>query len=195
MAVFASERYQPEPELGFDHEKSVQIIGYFLRAGGGRMDKMKLVKLIYLADRLSFERRGKALNFDQYYSMVNGPVVSSALNGMNGLLGDKAWNKLALGGDNKTVTSLEEVGDDRLSKADLRLLEETWAFFGGMSTAKIRQWTHDNCPEYTEVSASRLSIDLDEILGAVGIANADDRARELRQLQKTLGRLTKTCGA
>jgi uncharacterized phage-associated protein len=195
MAVIASEGFQPEPVLGFDADKSVQVIGYFLRVSGKPMDKMKLVKLIYLADRLSFERRGKALNFDQYFSMRNGPVVSSALDGMNGRLNGKAWSKIALGGDNITVAAIDEIADDRLSKVDVRILAETWESFGKMSAGQLRNWTHKHCPEYTEVEFSRISIDLDELMAAVGIPEADERAREQRSLQRAVGRLTRRCGA
>ena len=57
--------YKPEAALGFNHLKSVQTIAYLIRKAGGSAEKLKLIKLVYLADRLSFERRGKPLNFDR----------------------------------------------------------------------------------------------------------------------------------
>lgn len=194
MAKIASEGYQPEPVFGFDQEKAVQIVGFFLGAANESLDKLKLIKLLYLADRRSFSERGKPLNFDDYYSMPHGPVPSSALNGINGQLADAAWAKIALAGDNKTVVATEEIDTDRLSRADRAILDAVWEEFGTMSAWQLRNWTHKNCPEYTEVGASRISIDVDEILEAVGQENADARAHDLKRMQRNMGKLARACG-
>lgn len=188
--------YKPEAALGFDHLKSVQTIAYFVRQAGGSAEKLKLIKLVYLADRLSFKRRGKPLNFDSYLSLPHGPIASSALNGMDHNLKDAAWDALALADNRKDVTIVAEVTAERLSRADVAILDATWTEFGGMSASQIRNWTHRHCPEYVEVGpASSLPIDLSEILAQVGIKDADNAAREVRTLQKEVGRLERLCAA
>lgn len=195
MAVIASEGYQAEAVLGFDHEKSVQTIGFFLARAGEPVDKLKLVKLLYLADRLSLEQRGRPLNFEEYYSMKHGPVVSSALNGMNGQLRHRAWARLALGNDRKAVTSVGPISDDHLSRADLRILNAIWEQFGSKTASQLREWTHTNCKEYIEVESSRIAILVDEILEAVGHADHEVAARELKFLQRQMGKLSRVCGS
>lgn len=186
----ANPDYQPQAELGFDHAKSVQIVAYFVRKAGGSAEKLKLVKLLYLAERLSFQRRGKPMNFDSYFSLPHGPVASSALNGMDHLLEDEAWDAVHQADNRRDITIDADVTEDRLSRADRAILDGTWGEFGGMSASQIRNWTHDNCPEYVEVEAgSRLPIDLSEIMLQVGIADADNAARDIRRLQKEIGRL------
>ena len=194
MSNDAMERFKPEPDLGFDHEKSVEIIGFFLSEAGKPQDKLKLIKLIYLADRLSMERRGKPLNFDSYYSLPHGPIASSALNGMNQMFAHRAWAKLAIAGDNRAVSAVKNIGTEHLSVAETKILAETWKRYGHMNALEIRDWTHKNCDEYVEVKSSRLSIDLDEIFEAVKVEDADGRARELKALQRSLGRLARACG-
>lgn len=186
----ANPDYKPQAELGFDHLKSVQMVAFFVRKAGGRAEKLKLVKLLYLAERRSFQRRGKPMNFDSYFSLPHGPVVSSALNGMDHLLEDASWDALAQADNRKDITVNGEVAENRLSLADRAILEATWDEFGGMTASQIRNWTHEHCPEYVEVEpGSRLPIDLSEIMGQVGIVDADNAARELRRLQKEVGRL------
>jgi uncharacterized phage-associated protein len=182
--------YKPEAALGFDHLKSIQTIAWFVRKAGGSAEKLKLIKLIYLADRLSFKRRGKPINFDSYFSLPHGPVASSALNGMDHNLNDPAWEALALAENRRDVTIIGDVTEDRLSRADQSILEETWKEFGGMTASQIRNWTHKHCPEYVEVGpAASLPIDLSEILAQVGINDPDNAAREVRTLQKEVGGL------
>ncbi|MEO7240482.1 MAG: Panacea domain-containing protein [Sphingomicrobium sp.] len=190
MALIASEF---TTSTGFDHIKAVQIVAHFLRKAGGKMDKMKLIKLVYLADRTSFGRRSHPMNFDEFFSMQHGPVASSALDGINGKSGCKAWDAVHLVG--VTVTIDQAVSTDRLSRNDREILDDVWAMFGNMSTLKLRQWTHDHCSEYEEVFGTRLSITYEEILQAVGAEEADDIARDLRRLQRELGRLPKADAA
>ncbi len=190
----ATPGYRPEAALGFDHLKSVQTIAYFVRKAGGSAEKLKLIKLVYLADRLSFKSRGKPINFDSYLSLPHGPIASSALNGMDHNLNEAAWDALALGVNRKDVTVVGDVTADRLSRSDLTILDATWAEFGGMTASQIRNWTHRHCAEYVEVGpASSLPIDLSEILAHVGIQDADNAAREVRTLQKEIGRLERLC--
>ena len=50
-----------------------------LERAGGQMNIMKLVKLMYLLDRLSLDRRGVPVAGGDYLSMRNGPVTSELL--------------------------------------------------------------------------------------------------------------------
>lgn len=186
--------FQPEPALSFDHDKAVQIIAHFLRKSGGEADKLKLIKLVYLAERLSLEKRGRTINFDDYFSLPHGPVASTALNGIDGKFDDQAWNSISLAKNRKRVSLMTDPGRDRLSNADVAILDAVWEQHGHRSASQIRNWTHRNCPEYVEVGVkARLPITVAEILEQVGDpAVAREGAIELRQLQvemAALGRL------
>lgn len=183
--------FKPEPTMGFNHLKSVQTIAYFVKKAGGSAEKLKLVKLLYLAERLSFQRRGRPMNFDSYFSLPHGPVASTALNGMDHELDAPEWDALALA-NRRDVTLAQEVGEDHLSRADKSILDATWERFGGMSASQLRNWTHDNCGEYVEVGpSSRLPIEVAEIMAQVGIEAPDAASRDIRALQKEIGRLAR----
>lgn len=186
----ANPEYRPEAALGFDHAKSVQMIAYFVRKAGGSIEKLKLIKLVYLAERRSFAKRGRPMNFDSYLSLPHGPIASSALNGIDHNLLDPAWDGLNLAENRRDVTLAGEVVDDRLSRADRDILDKTWDEFGNKTASQLRNWTHAHCPEYVEVGPGAcLPIDFSDILQQVGHPDPDNAAREVRTLQKEVGRL------
>lgn len=182
--------FRPEAALGFDHIKSVQMIAYFVRKAGGSAEKLKIIKLVYLAERLSFQRRGKPMNFDSYFSLPHGPVASSALNGMDHGLIDPVWDALDQAENKRDITIVGDISDDRLSRSDRSILDNIWDEFGKKTASQLRNWTHKHCLEYVEVGPSAsLPIDISEILVQVGHPDPDNGARAIRTLQKEVGRL------
>jgi len=63
-------------------ETSVQAI-HFLLKSFGEMDKLKIVKLIYFADKYHLITRRRTITGDNYLAMRHGPVGSMVLNILN----------------------------------------------------------------------------------------------------------------
>src|SRR5260370_16830191 len=63
----------------FDVAKATEVAGQFLRREGGAINIMKLVKLVYLLDRISVARRGVPVVGGAYFSLPNGPITSEFL--------------------------------------------------------------------------------------------------------------------
>src|ERR1039457_6692110 len=63
-------------KLLFNEAKATQAATQFLRLRGGRISYIKLIKLLYLADREALIRWGRPITTDCYVSMDVGPVVS-----------------------------------------------------------------------------------------------------------------------
>lgn len=61
----------------FNFKRAVQCLNYFATKEGGKINKMKAIKLIWLSDRLHIRKYGKPITFDKYVAMKNGPVPSS----------------------------------------------------------------------------------------------------------------------
>jgi uncharacterized phage-associated protein len=66
-------------QLRFNEKKATQVAAQLLRLRGGRMSYMKLIKLMYLADREALLRWGRPISTDRYVSMDKGPVLSRVL--------------------------------------------------------------------------------------------------------------------
>ena len=64
----------------FTTRKVAQMAAYFAECSGGTINILKLIKLMYLADRESMHRHGTPISFDRFVSMDHGPVPSQSLN-------------------------------------------------------------------------------------------------------------------
>jgi len=64
----------------FDEQRTAQAAAFFLHKAGGQMSKVKLMKLLYLAERESYRRYGEPISGDTLLSTPGGPVLSTTQN-------------------------------------------------------------------------------------------------------------------
>lgn len=168
----------------FTARKVAQMAAFFATRQGGRIYILKLIKLMYLADRESISRYGSPITFDSFFSLDNGPILSRTLNLISGLLEGSeaaAWDEWIRDRSNHMVSAtqdnLKREDLDELSEADLEVIEHVWAQFGKMDRWTIRDYTHDHCSEWEHPQGSRKEICDRDILIAVGAD--EDKASEL----------------
>ena len=166
----------------FSEKKAAEAAAYFLiraRERSANITLLKLMKLMYLAERESYEKYGFPIIGDRLVSMPHGPVLSRTLNLMNfgnseenpdwySLVADKSGRDMTLNaGAPDTVEGLLELSD-----ADANILESTWRKFGRMSANQLRDYTHDprNCPEWQDPDGSSVTIEVDSLLCNLGYA-------------------------
>ena len=63
----------------FNFERALQASAYLLRLDGKRMGYLRLLKLLYIADREWLAETGESITGDRAYAMKYGPVLSSDL--------------------------------------------------------------------------------------------------------------------
>lgn len=174
-----------EPLVGFRSRKAAQLCAWFaLQSSDKFIEKLKLIKLIYLSERKHLETFEDSMLLDELYSLPHGPICSSTLNGINGVIHGEVWDDYVVRNGNiiMAVKSFDRDSLDDLSEEDLDLAKAVWAQFGHMTASQIRNYTHDNCPEYTELEHGRLPISYRDVLDALG----SDRALELEQEMTSL---------
>ncbi len=174
------------PLVGFRSEKAAQICVYFTDAWGSRIDKLALIKLVYIAERESVRRRGRPMIYDECYSLKDGPICRSALDGINGHIDTDIWSDYIHLDGKKDVYSIKDASLrlDELSESDLEILASIVDTHRGKSGGQLRQWTHvpSNVPEYTEVTEKeRLPITYSDIAIGVGIKHPADVAEGVRE--------------
>jgi uncharacterized phage-associated protein len=69
--------------ITYREEKATQAAARLLQLVGGKLNHMKLIKLLYVADRRALLRFGRPITFDWYVSMPHGPVLSFTLDKIN----------------------------------------------------------------------------------------------------------------
>jgi uncharacterized phage-associated protein len=169
-------------ENWFEDRKAAQVAAFFCEKAGGRIDVLKIVKLIYLSDRKSMETSAFPITNDRFVSMPHGPVNSLTMNCIDGNVESGAWSDLIRARSGYQVglaRTLEEDDIDELSDFELDILESVWSDFGGMSKWEIRDWTHAHCPEWEDPNGSSNPIPHERVLKFLGVANADTISQEI----------------
>ena len=178
-----------QPCAGFRSQKAAQICAYFANESGGTIEKLKLIKLIYLSERKFLSEYHHPMLFDEYYSLPHGPICSSTLNGINGVIHEDLWDEYIARNGNIVVAvkSVERDDLDHVSDAELEVLHAVWQQFSGLTASQIRNYTHENCSEYTETDKARIPISYRQIFEALGERDALDIANEISELVKLEG--------
>lgn len=134
----------------FCPEAAVQASAYLLRALGGRADKTKLAKLLYLADKAHFLKFGSPITGDTQSALPHGPLPSCTLNLLNGLDDDlNEYVSKHVVCDRWQFVQSGEVAVDALTETAIGVLDETLDTYGQLHTWAIKRLTHD-LPEYRE---------------------------------------------
>jgi uncharacterized phage-associated protein len=139
-----------------------------------------------LSDRESLARYGDPITFDNMFSMDDGPVLSRALNMINGRLSiasAEAWSRWMSDRDaNHSVNGTRTFSRndlDYLSDADVEVLQDVWNKFGHMNQWQLSDYTHEHCPEWQYPHGSRLPIDEAELAQHLG--KTKENAAEIKQ--------------
>ena len=167
---------------GFNELLAAQIAAFFAHKQGGEIPVLKLIKLIYLADRESMTITGYPITNDRFVSMPHGPVNSLTLNYVDGNCESAAWSSLISSKANHSVGLAKPISRndlDELSDADIDVLETVWGKFGGMDKWQIRNWTHEYCPEWEDPQGSCTPIPHERVLRFLGIESASELAAEI----------------
>lgn len=179
----ASDSYSPR--------KAAQVIALLALRAGGKLDVVKAVKLVYLADRESMARHGFPILDELHVSSKHGPVNSTTYSHLNGEadLDACGWREFVLARENHMVAVAEGVAEDgldELSEADVDCLDAVWRRFGAMGKWELIDWTHDseNIPEWEDPNGSSKPIPLERTLDYLGVAHPDDQAETIREYRR-----------
>lgn len=187
-------RYSATYLIGFRSRKAAQLAAYFLSLSKGHMEKLKLTKLLYLVERESISARGRPMLYDEYYSLKDGPIPSSSLNGINGEIDEKIWGQYLHLENARSVKLARDFAAkdmDELSKSDLRVARAVWEGFGWMSSGQIRNYTHKNCEEYTEVKKGRVPITYEGLARALNSGDPEELGRHVNEYRSLEASLSK----
>lgn len=131
--------------------KTTEAAAYLLQKDGGKMNYLKLIKLLYLSDREAIKQNGLPITFDDYCAMKLGPVLSKTYDWIKGNIKPEFgafWNS-AIRTSGNTVLSSKEVGVQHLSQAETDVLDSVFTQYGKFSPFDLVDITHA-LPEYKE---------------------------------------------
>jgi uncharacterized phage-associated protein len=165
-------------KLRYREDKATQAAALLLDLGGGKLNLMKLIKLLYFAERRAVLEWGRPITFDEFWSLKHGPVLSATLDNINsGPLPNEEsyWLRYVSprGRDFDVCLVTSDVPNDQLSRAEERVLRATFADFGHLDQWQLRDYAHNNFPEWKDPGNSRFPIQIRDILLAEGYSKDD----------------------
>ena len=177
----------------FDEGKATQAAAFFLKLRGGQMHYIKLIKLLYLADREALLRWGLPFTTDRHVSMDNGPVVSRILTLITEDRPKPIWSKyISAPLGEYEVRLIQDAPTDLLSKAEEQLMSEVFEKYGRMNRWALIDTVMHSLPEWKNPNGSSIPISVRDILEAGGENEQDIRAivKEIHKMDRTEEALT-----
>jgi uncharacterized phage-associated protein len=185
-------KFQTVVAMSYNARKAAQVIAYFAsKTDSKRIDILKVIKLVYLADRESIKTYGFPILDEIRVSMPHGPVNSLTYAHIQGEydLTESGWSQYLCDRSNHQVSISENAPSDwdELSDADIRCLDVVWSRFGHLDKWQIRDWTHSpsNIPEWEDAYGSSLPIPIERIMRAVGVEFGSEYAETIRSFEES----------
>jgi uncharacterized phage-associated protein len=180
--------------MRFDPEKVTEASAFLLNLRGGRIHYIKLLKLLYIADREALAEWGIPISNDNYVSMDQGPVLSQTYNLIRE--GGRVWSEYisAPFDDYEVKLTNTPPKAKKLSLAEQNLLERVFEQYGGKNRWDLVDYVH-TFPEWQNPHGSSIPIDIEEILRALEEPSESIQAivAELKHERKIEERLEHAC--
>ena len=134
----------------FDLEKAIQALALLLRQPGvDQRSYLKLIKLLYLAERESLRETGRPLIGDRLVAMRHGPVLSHVCDLMRGEVSHPGWSSNFSALTNCEIDVVKDPGTDRLCKYEVEKLRSLSDVHRGRDRWQMRDLTHE-LPEWRQ---------------------------------------------
>lgn len=160
-----------------NYDKLFDATAYILYLNDKSMNYTKLIKELYFADREALRQKGFSITGDKYYSMKEGPVLSSLLHLIKGSYPvqdvQNKWNnifntnkdtyEIVIKQDNFCLKSLSPNEEKILKSFALKFKEMDWK-------EVVDNYAHnpDYCPEWHKLTRGRKVIKLETIFQSLG---------------------------
>lgn len=180
--------------LPFNLQKAIQALGVLLRETDDHcMDHLRLLKLLYIADRTLVKETAHPMIGDRLVAMEKGPLHSHVYDllkstGENPPDWDKYFERHGY-----TVKCVSDPGVTFLSRRELRILNQTVSDYLEVDTWDVVEATHafeEWKKAYDRIPPNSSGpIELKEMFEAVGLSDADfeafeEQAKEIALFEK-----------
>lgn len=161
--------------LKFNYQRTLQAVSVLLRRSGpSKSDNyMRLIKLLYIADRESLKETGRPITGDSVVAMERGPVLSHVLGLIKGQsFNSPDWEKFIVQ-ENYNIRLINDPGNEELCPYEIKKLQEVWDRYRSKDEWDMVEITHE-LPEWkkNDPGNSAKKIPLADILEAVGRIDA-----------------------
>lgn len=169
----------------FKFERTLQASAYLLRLDRKKMSYLRLLKLLYIADREWLAENGESITGDRAYAMKQGPVLSTVYDLIKGN-GSKAgeWDDF-IHTDGYAVELVADPGRGELSRGIVEKLTEVTERYHQIDDWELSERTHEFKEWADHFKGSASLIRWQDILQAqnkpemVAVVERDEAARQV----------------
>lgn len=165
----------------FNEAKTTEAAVLFLKKNNAAMNYMKLIKLLYLADRAALLSWGRPITGDSYVSMKKGPILSNVLDLINSGADPShksLWHQFISAPSKYNISLRKEPVFDELSKREKKAIEKVFEEYKGCNQWEMVDICHKNLPEWKDPGGSTFPIYIKDILRALKKTD-----KEIQQLE------------
>ena len=176
----------------FNEEKATELAACML-SWGGSMKCIKLLKLIYLADRAALGREGHSISTDCWMSMKHGPVPIQTyrlIHQEDDPARHPVWNQYIENQADYCLGLKKEMGIKHLSAAEREIAEDVWKQYGHLPpwgpnsiverTHRLPEWANPaenpHGPQATPIPVQRILL---------ALKKSDEDIQALLELEQT----------
>ena len=179
----------------FDISKALAATGYLLALIGGKCNLIKLVKMLYYADRTALKTWHRSITGDRLCSMDNGLVVSTIYDLIKGAGSGKlqaTWGRYIGPRHDNTVPLIRMPDTECLTESERQTLDAAYQKIAPMRTGSLIEWCH-TFPEWRDPQGSSTRIDpksilrLTTALTAADIAAVEEEANQAAYMASAFG--------
>ena len=134
----------------FNYKKAIQAINYFAIKEQAPIDKMKVIKLIWLSDRYHLRQYGRPILMDQYYAFEYGPVASNTKDFLKEYddffpLEEFEYRDIYITAADKEhkIKSKNDTDFNVFSNSEIKTLDLIYSNFGGRSQFELKDLSHE----------------------------------------------------
>jgi uncharacterized phage-associated protein len=170
--------------ISFDPIKVAQAAATLMRNEPlRRMSRLRLLKLLYIADRELLQERNRPLTGDRAVAMDNGPVLSETYDLIKGVdFSAHRWAKF-FRNEGRDIHLIHDLGVGKLTRKEIQKLREVSERLAEWDDWAVAEYTH-GYPEWIKnrpQKGGQNPISLDDLLDAIGLS---DRKADLLANEK-----------
>jgi len=178
----------------YDERKAAAAAAFFLKsAPNARMKYIRLLKLLYLADREAWKRYGRPITGDEYMGWVRGPVLVTTYTLIRAEDEEAptttVWHQFVQRVGENDVRLRNDPDYGPLSDAEMEILESVHQENRNTGTWEIIDDLHASLPEWKPPLGWRNEIRAENAIRPEKILEAVGRAGQIKDVQKDLEEL------
>jgi uncharacterized phage-associated protein len=173
--------------------KTIQAAAVLLKEHNGCMSRLRLLKMLYMSDRIRLQTIGRTVTGDRPFAMDNGPVLTRVYDLIKGTDAETTtWEQFIKRQGQRDLVLCNDPGIDELSAFEIETLQKIAKDHEDKSDWDVADETHD-FPEWIKNKPAKgesKKIPWDDVLEALNLLSLKDvlveEAQAVESANKTL---------